>query len=173
MSARGRVPASTAGPAPRRTNLWPGGPRRRIARGNWLAGRGRGRGGGTCAARPGLPTWNWFVASGNNFGSELSLAKPRRVPRPGWAGQQVTRWPGQIRGYWADINHRSLVTISSTICSGPVTLDTGDSSVSPPPQLRPHRGAGLLGWSLRPRADGVFARPRLNIEHEESDNQRV
>ena len=128
VSARGRVPASTAGLAPRRTNLWPGGPRRRIARGNWLAGAGAGAAvpARLCGCQPGTG----LLPRGTISAASSPSAKPRRVPRPGWAGQQVTRWrrfgrrsadTGHILGrYWADINHRSLITISS----GPVTLDT-------------------------------------------------
>ena len=89
VSARGRVPASTAGLAPRRTNLWPGGPRRRIARGNWLAGAGAGAAvpARLCGCQPGTG----LLPRGTISAVSSPSAKPRRVPRPGWAGQQVTR----------------------------------------------------------------------------------
>ena len=162
VSARGRVPASTAGLAPRRTNLWPGGPRRRIARGNWLAGAGAGAAvpARLCGCQPGTG----LLPRGTISAVSSPSAKPRRVPRPGWAGQQVTRGTECLAAdqrtlgtYWADINHRSLVTISSTICSGPVTLDTvlrvPATSAPATPRLgcwAGHCGRGLTGFLLGP-----------------------
>ena len=172
VSARGRVPASTAGLAPRRTNLWPGGPRRRIARGNWLAGAGAGAGAAVPARLCGCQPGTGLLPRGTISAVSSPSAKPRRVPRPGWAGQQVTRGTECLA---ADL--RTLGTYQSSqfghhqLHHLQWSRDTGHRAPCPRHLSSGHTAA--LGWSLRPRADGVFARPRLNIEHEDEERRAI